>query len=457
MRRDDKLYIYLNFYDFLKRSLRKEGALAGALFELLWPILLVAACGLVIMVAFTRPLPPTKIRLATGQPNSSLDKLGKAYAEKFKAEGVWVELVNTRGASENMELIKTGEVDAAFSIGGIPLESSKENIRSLGSVEYQPFWLFYRKDRRDKPETSDYFRDHKFSINVPGSGTRFLSEKILSLHSIPVQNNTNLVSDTAAGSVSVLLSGKIDGVFLTAGTDSPGIQEALDSPDVEIFDFAKAEAYTRHLKFLEVVNLPYASLDIARNIPSRDVRMVATTTTILVRKELHAAIQVLFLTTAKTIYQTDRVIFKRKDGFPAIVDRDTPLSGVAERYYSEGPPVLFNYLPYWVSSYISQMWFYMFAVFAVSYPIAKLPWNSRTAYRAIHTVSLSEALSILEKRAMNASSEEEVKALEADLEALQSRVQGLLIPDIPRSDFNDLSRSIESLRGKISPINDRAE
>jgi TRAP-type uncharacterized transport system substrate-binding protein len=457
MRRDGKLYIYWNLYDFLKRSVRKEGALAGALFELLWPIVLVAACGLAIMVAFTRPLPPTKIRLATGQPNSSLDKLGKAYAEKFKAKGVLVELVNTRGAYENMELIKTGKVDTAFSLGGIPLGSNNENIESLGSVEYQPFWLFYRKDRRDTRETSDFFRDRKFSINVPGSGTRFLSEKIFSLHGIPVDNNPNLLSGTSASSVSALLSGGVDGVFLNAGIDSSAIHEALGSPAVEIFDFAKAEAYTRHLKFLEVVNLPYASMDIARNIPSRDVRMVATTTTILVHKDLHAAIQVLFLTTAKSIYQTDRVIFKRKDGFPAIIDRDTPLSNVAERYYAEGPPILFNYLPYWISAYISQMWFYIFAVIAVSYPISKLPLNYRTAYRAIHVASLSQELTLLEKKALNASSGDQLRALETDIELLESRLQSLLIPDTPHSNFNDLSDSIEALRARISRMSERTQ
>ena len=89
-----------------------------------------------------RPLPPTVVRIATGQPQSSLELLGKQYASNFEKNGIQLELVTTAGAFANLELLKQGKVDAAFSLGGMVMEADAQGIVSLGSVEYQPLWLF---------------------------------------------------------------------------------------------------------------------------------------------------------------------------------------------------------------------------------------------------------------------------------------------------------------------------
>jgi len=227
-----------------------------------WPLVLMFVCGVAAVLIQLRPLPPTVVRLATGQPQSSLDLLGKQYAGIFEKTGIQLELVPTAGAFENLQLLKQGKVDAAFSLGGMVLEADTQGIVSLGSVEYQPLWLFYRGPQYDGSNPTAFLKGKSFSINIPGSGTHNLSQKILTLHGIPIVENKNLLTLSSAQSVEAMLSGKIDGVFLLAGIESKTIQRLIADPQTHVFSFSNAEAYVKYFNFLEIQRLPRGAFSI---------------------------------------------------------------------------------------------------------------------------------------------------------------------------------------------------
>lgn len=110
------------------------------------------------------------------------------------------------------------------------MEADAQGIVSLGSVEYQPLWLFYRGPQYDGSNPTAFLKGKTFSINIPGSGTRNLTEKILTLHGIPILDNKHLLSMSSADSVEAMLSGKIDGIFLVAGIESKTIQRLIAAP-----------------------------------------------------------------------------------------------------------------------------------------------------------------------------------------------------------------------------------
>src|SRR5690606_25839249 len=64
------------------------------------------------------PNPPKRVVLATGPEQSAYDEFGKRYAEALKRYGITVELRHSEGSSDNLELLRAGEVDLGFVQGG---------------------------------------------------------------------------------------------------------------------------------------------------------------------------------------------------------------------------------------------------------------------------------------------------------------------------------------------------
>ena len=110
-------------------------------------LLLLAAIGTVIWLA--KPAPPTHVLMGTGSAGGSYEELAKQYADFFKKNGVTLELESTQGAEENISRLKdkNDRLQAAFIQGGL-LTSRDEakGLLSLGSVGYEPLWIFYRND-----------------------------------------------------------------------------------------------------------------------------------------------------------------------------------------------------------------------------------------------------------------------------------------------------------------------
>ena len=65
------------------------------------------------------------------------------------------------------------------------------------------------------------------------------------------------------------------------------VQMLLQTPGVMLMSFAQSEAYSRRLPFLSPAVLPRGVVDIAKDIPALDVRLVAWTTALLTRTETH--------------------------------------------------------------------------------------------------------------------------------------------------------------------------
>ena len=52
-------------------------------------------------------------------------------------------------------------------------------------------------------------------------------------------------------------------------------------PGVKLFDFPQAEAYSRRYPFLSAVTLPRGVVDLARDMPPANIRMIAPTATLV--------------------------------------------------------------------------------------------------------------------------------------------------------------------------------
>lgn len=386
---------------------------------------LIAVIGLAIYLI--SPVPPATIRIAAGQPNSTLETIAKRYAGHFREHGLDVELFTTRGAADNLQALRDGKVDVAFSQGGLPI-GADEGVVSLGSIGYQPLWFFYTGPVFTGEDFISFLEGKRISVGLPGSGTRPVADALLDVMPELSRQRIRLYEMPAGESIRSLLGGEIDGMFLLAGMESGNAQALLARSNIRILNFATADALTRHIDYMESIVLPKGGLELSPPRPANDVHMVATTTTVIARENLHPAVQYLFMRATADFFANDAAYFRRAGGFPAFTEHNIPRSEVAERYLLQGPPALENYVPYWVASFFDRAWFAILALIAVLYPLLRmLPRYRKTSFDIAASYKYAEIFKLtaaIEDR----PAPEALARLRDEYQRLEHEVRALWIP-----------------------------
>ncbi len=349
------------------------------------PFLALALLGLVVAYRVLDPTPPRKVVLATGAAQGAYAAFGERYRQALAAHGIEVELRATQGAAENLQLLRDAGsgVDLAFVQGGADAslsarrdEDEPDGLVSLGSLFHEPVWLFYREDSaqrlRRKPvlESLSQLPGWRLNIGAPGSGVPNLVRKILEANRIDAAALT-LLQEPSTPAVVKLLDGEIDALVFASAPEAPLVQMLLQTPGIRLYDFVQAEAYSRRFTFISPVLLPRGVVDLARDLPPRNVRLIAPTASLVAREGTHPALIQLFVQAARTIHG-DAGWFQRKGDFPSTANTEWPLAKEAERFYRNGPPFLQRYLPFWIANLADRMWLVLLSLVAILIPLSKV-------------------------------------------------------------------------------------
>ena len=357
-------------------SLRELLLTAGP-FVLLAVALLAAAYGVL------QPNPPRQVVLATGVAQGAYAEFGKRYAELLAQHGITVTLRATQGAAENLALLRdpASGVDLGFVQGGADRprdgdEAPESGLVSLGSVFYEPVWLFYREDSarrllKGRPlDSLTQLAGWTLNVGAAGSGVPPRVDRLLEANRI-APGTIQLTRQPTTPAVVDLLEGRIDALVLASAPESLMVQMLLQTPGIALFSFAQAEAYSRRFPFVSPVLLPRGVVDLARDLPPADVRLVAPTATLVARQSLHPALVQLFVQAAQQVHGGPGW-FQRKGDFPNAATIERPLAAEAQRVYRSGPPWLQRYLPFWLANPADRMWVVLLAIIAVLIPLARV-------------------------------------------------------------------------------------
>jgi TRAP-type uncharacterized transport system substrate-binding protein len=351
------------------------------------PFVLIAIGLLVAAYVVLDPTPPKRVVLATGPELSAYAKFGEMYRAELKRYGIEVELRQTLGSLQNRRLLRDPKerVDLAFVQGGSndgnqPGSDKKpgetEELVSLGTLAFDPVWIFYRVESAKKLNREavlpsiPQLRGWRVNVGVRGSGTPGIVNKILAANAVERDELTrSFLDDTSA--VVALLEGNVDAAVLVSAPESQMVQMLLRTPGIKLYEYHQAESYARRYPFLIPVILPRGVADIARDVPPEDVTLVATTTSLLAREEIHPALVQLFVQAASRIHSAPGWI-ARGGYFPNPQQGEFPLTKDAARYYQSGPPLLQRYLPFSLANLIDRMWVALFSIIAVLIPLSRL-------------------------------------------------------------------------------------
>jgi TRAP-type uncharacterized transport system substrate-binding protein len=324
------------------------------------------ACAALVML---RSMPPHRIVMATRPEGGTYFEVGKRYRTALARENVDVQLVPTPGSVENLALLRDphSSVSVALIQGGIVSAENTSGVESLGTVFYEPMWWFHRRELEGVG--LDGLRGRKISIGPEGSGTRALSLELLKRAGIEQQVGELLALEPRAAAEK-LLAGEIDVAFIIGSSESPVVQQLLLDERVQLSGYPRADALVAFYPFLSKVVLPRGAANFPEDQPPTDVILIATKASLVVRGDLHPAIQYLLLNAAMETH-SGASIFRHANQFPAPEAVDIPLSSEALRFYKSGLPFLHDYFPFWMAALIGKLIILLIPILGVLYPMMR--------------------------------------------------------------------------------------
>ena len=348
------------------------------------PFVLIALALLAGAYFLLHPNPPRRVVLATGPEQSDYAEFGSRYAAALKKHDIEVILKPTDGSSANRRLLRDAKerVDFGFVRGGsseaIRAEEEKGQglpLVALGSLFFEPVWIFYRAEAAaklpgKKLERLDQVRGWRINGGGRGAGSINLFTKLLRANDLEREDVKLSRLDPTHAAIA-LFNKEIEAMVLVSAPESPILQMLLRTPGIELFEFTQAEAYTRKFGYLNSVLLPRGVADLSHDVPSRDIRLIAPTSMLAAREGTHPALMQLFVQAAHEIH-SEAGWFARNGQFPTKEDIEFPLAPEAERFFKSGAPLLQRYLPFWLANLIERMWVVLISIIAILIPLGRV-------------------------------------------------------------------------------------
>jgi len=343
------------------------------LFATAWWIILIAGIGFVVAYHFVKPAPPRNIVITTGGESGAYYQFAQRYAAILAKNGVTLEVKASAGSLENLARLKSNEAQVGFVQGGVvppkddPDAADDSGLLSLGSMFYEPVWVFYRGDKVLTRLTE--LHGKRIAIGQEGSGVRQLAQQLLEANEIPA--GKHLVPLAGLQAAEELQQGRIDAAFIIAAEKAPVVQVLLRSPGIKVMSFAQSGAYQRRFPFLTKLTFPQGVADLVRDFPPDDIKLLAPTANLIVRADLHPALQALLLQAASEVHGKSG-FFQDAGEFPAYKDQMVPLAPEAARYFKSGASFLQRYLPFWLAVLVDRLIVLLVPIFVLLIPLLKV-------------------------------------------------------------------------------------
>ena len=417
------------------------------------PFVLLAVALLGLAYWWLDPNPPKRVTLATGPAQSAYAEFGLRYRKALAASGIEVVLLPSEGSSANLQLLLQGKADLGFVQGGSASPAAGDDQRpvSLGGLFLEPVWLFYRADAAQKAvpsgtlDTLSQLKGLRVNVGTAGSGVPNLMGALFELNRMETPGVILSQLDQTAATVA-FLGGDIDALVFASAPESLMVQMLLQTPGVKLMDFAQNEAYSRRLPFLAPVSLPRGVVDMAADVPAQDVRLVAPTTTLLARPDVHPAILQLF-SQAALVLHGNAGWFSRSHEFPIAANAEFALAKEAERTIRNGVPLLQRYLPFSLANLLERMWLSLGIIIALLLPLSRIVpplYEFRIRSRVFRWYA---QLRDIESR--HASDPAMAQAMVDELDLLDARAGKVVVPLSHADELYALRNHIELVRQKL--------
>jgi uncharacterized protein len=352
-----------------KGSKRRFLAKIRAQAAVIVPAIALIIAGFMLAWQFVEPAAPGKLVMSTGSKSGAYFAFGQKYKAFFADQGVELELLNSAGSVENLSRLQRGDdTHVAFLQGGIGDAKANPGLKSLGSVYYEPIWVFVRGLPGAGRLTE--LKGKRIAVGAPGSGTRAVALQLLEDNGINGLTAT-LVDQGSAEATKGLIAGDLDAVITVTSVNSETVRKLVSLPNVSLMSFDRADAYLRRTNFLSKVVLPEGTIDLAANLPARDTVLLAPAATVVISDALHPALIDLMLLAMNKTHRSGGHLESLNE-FPSANFVSYPLEPAAGKFYERGPPFLQRYLPFQWANLLDRLKVMLLPLLTVLYPLMKI-------------------------------------------------------------------------------------
>ena len=408
--------------------------------------------GLAILVAIAVTvvklflLPPSSIDIAAGPKGSYLYEIAQKYKVEFEKAGVQVNVMETSGTLENLEHVSHPDkmIEFGFLEGGAADRRDFPSLESLGSIAYAPIWVFYRSDLANIYDINE-LKGKRIAIGGTSQGIHANALDLLNAVGIN-SSNSKLLNIGREEALKALHSNQIDAMFYSAPAEDPIVKILFNDARLKPLQWPDAEGIARNLREYHVLNLPFGAIDLANSMPAKDMKVLATTITVITKKDTHSALIYLMMGVMDDIHEAPSIMHAENE-FPSDKDVDFPLSDDAEDYYKKGgKPFLQRYLPYWAASFLGKLLLILVPLLAIFYPLSQAYPSLQQWYYTNRVNRFYDQLVKIEKRLDHGA---DLEIIKYDIQVLRAEIELLIKLEKIPSMYTNL---LYDLRGHVSQV-----
>jgi TRAP transporter TAXI family solute receptor len=417
------------------------------LLQILLPSLLITAAAFYAAFQFVEPAPPRQITMAAGAKDGAYYRVAQRYQEVLAKEGITLDLLETAGSGENLELLQQtdGKVQIALLQGGAGRDGKAAGVQSLGSVFYEPLWIFWRGKPAD---TLVGLKGKRIAMGAQGSGTNEAIGDMLEANGLASDDfvASEISGDDAA---QALLDGDVDVAGFVSEYTAPHIQKLLLSDGIHLMPINRAGTYQRKFDYLSRVVAPRGMASLERDLPPRDVPLIAMVANLGAAETLHPALVALLLGAATEIHSAPGM-FAQSRQFPSVENVTLPMNPDAKRYLLKGPPFLQRFLPFWLAIAIDRLVVLLIPLVTLLFPLFKiLPPAYRWRVRSRIFRYYRELLAV-ETVLHNNPDTDELDRCAEQLQGIENKINEVSVPP-------SYADNLYNLRLHLKLVNERLE
>jgi len=201
----------------------------------------------------------------------------------------------------------------------------------------------------------------------------------------------------------------------------------------------------RRHRELTALTLPEGTLDLVRDIPAADLRLLATATNLVARDDLHPEVVGLLLQAAREIHRPASLLTE-EGTFPSTGYTSLPLSSSAATYLADGRGLIYRLLPFWMAGLLTWLIELLTPAATVAVFVYKIIPGWRGFRFSLRVRRFFKRLVRLEKaRGAGVPADEVLR----DLDKLDSDSVGLKVPRGMASPYFEFRQAIHDMRDRL--------
>jgi TRAP-type uncharacterized transport system substrate-binding protein len=387
-------------------------------------IVVVVIVAAIVAWGLLPPPLPEVVRLGTGQAGGYYERFGAGLRREVAEHGVELETVRTAGSTDNIRLLLDGKIDVALVQSGNLSDEQAAQLLSIASVFYEPVLVVERSEW-----DSYHIAGGRIAIGAPGSGGNALARRLLEDQGIRdgEPSGTRFVELAGEAAVNALLSGEIDSAVFVTSFDAPWVRTLFADSGLRVTDFALAEAFARHDRFLKRLVIPAGLVDLRYELPPKDLQVIATTASLVIRPDAHKALIPLFIESARQQLSQGGLLAAPGE-FPSAHGVEAPLADEALQYFQRGPSFFYRWLPISYASTATRLAIILIPLLTLMYPMFRLAgpayrWaTERRIYRWYRV------LGRIERRMDAGDSAASLDPIQEELDRIGEQIRHMYVP-----------------------------